>query len=252
MVRAVTRALAILDAFHETRPSLTMQQIGSHIGMPKATTFRLVQTLEKAGFLIRLEDQRYCLSFKLLRLAGLVRSALPIRDICRPALVEIAQRTGETVTLNVLSGFDRVVLDVVDTPSPLMSIARSGEHVPLVSGATGKLFMAHMDKAALARVLKSAGGRKLKRPSLERELGRIRREGYATSHGERVAGLSAIAVPLHGLEDGVSHCLSLTGPTVRMEKREAAFIRIMLEAAANVSARLGGLAQSRHDADEAA
>ena len=81
MVRAVTRALAILDAFHETRPSLTMQQIGSHIGMPKATTFRLVQTLEKAGFLIRLEDQRYCLSFKLLRLAGLVRSALPIRDI---------------------------------------------------------------------------------------------------------------------------------------------------------------------------
>ena len=253
MVRAVTRALAIFDAFDERRPSLTMQQIGSHIGMPKATTFRLVQTLEKAGFLIRLEDQRYCLSFKLLRLAGLVRDSLPIRDICRPALVDIAQQTGETVTLNVLSGHDRVVLDVVDTPSPLMSIARSGEHVPLLSGATGKLFMAHMAKAALDRVLKSApGGRKIKRQALARELAGIRRQGYATSHGERVAGLSAVAVPLHGLDDAVTHCLSLTGPTVRMEKREPAFICIMLDAAATLSARLGGLARAAEATDEAA
>jgi IclR family transcriptional regulator, KDG regulon repressor len=250
MVRAVTRALSILDAFDEARPSLTMQQIGTHIGMPKATTFRLVQTLEKAGFLIRLEDQRYCLSFKLLRLAGIVRNTLPIRDICRPALVEIAQQTGETVTLNLLSGHERICLDVVDTPSPLMSIARTGEHVGLLSGATGKLFMAHMDKAALDRVLKAApGGRKIKRQALARELATIRRQGYATSHGERVAGLSAIAAPLHGLEGGVTHSLSLTGPTVRMEKREPAFICILLEAAAGISARLGGLA---HQTDKAA
>jgi len=242
MVRAVTRALSILDAFDEARPSLTMQQIGSHIGMPKATTFRLVQTLERAGYLIRLEDQRYCLSFKLLRLAGLVRSTLPIRDICRPTLVEIAQQTGETVTLNLLNGHERICLDVVDTPSPLMSVARAGEHIPLLKGATGKLFMAHMDKATLERVLKaSPGGRKVKRLALAREFGRIRRQGYATSHGERVAGLSAISVPLHGLEEGVTHCLSLTGPTVRMEKREAAFLRIMLAAAAELSSRLGGI-----------
>jgi len=249
MVRAVTRALSILDSFDESRPRLTMQQIGSHIGMPKATTFRLVQTLEQAGYLIRLEDQRYCLSFKLLRLAGLVRAGLPIRDICRPTLVEIAEKTGETVTLNLLSGHERICLDVVDTPSPLMSIARTGEHISLLKGASGKLFMAHMDKATLDAVLKAApGGRKVKRQALARDFARIRRQGYATSHGERVAGLSAISVPLRGLEERVTYCLSLTGPTVRMEKRQAAFLRIMLAAASALSRRLGGVDRTIEEA----
>ena len=49
-------------------------------------------------------------------------------------------------------------------------------------------------------------------------------------------------MPLHGLEESVTHCLSLTGPTVRMEKREAAFVRFMLDAADALSRRLGGLA----------
>jgi DNA-binding IclR family transcriptional regulator len=243
MVRAVTRALSILDAFDGGRPSLTMQQIGSHIGTPKATTFRLVQTLEKAGFLIRLENQQYCLSFKLLRLAGLVRSTLSIREICRPVLVDIAGKTGETVTLNMITGHERVCLDVVDTPSPLMSIVRAGEHIGLLQGATGKLFLAHMDKAELAEVLKAApGGRKVNRTALARELDAIRRRGYATSRGERVPGLSAIAVALRDPQDQVRHSLSLTGPSVRLDKREATFLPIMLAAAAEISTRLGAMA----------
>ena len=75
MIRAVERALAIFDAFDVQHQSLSLLEIGERISMPKATTFRLVNTLQRNGFLVRLEDQRYFLSLKILRLSGLLAYA---------------------------------------------------------------------------------------------------------------------------------------------------------------------------------
>ena len=79
MMRSVQRILAVFETFSPERTSLTLQEIADRIDLPKSTTFRIVQSLEKAGYLVRLEDQQYCLSFRFTRLAGLVRSTLGIR-----------------------------------------------------------------------------------------------------------------------------------------------------------------------------
>jgi hypothetical protein len=126
MIRAVGRALAIFDAFDNEHLSLTLQELSERIRMPKTTTFRLVATLERAGFLIRMDNQQYCLSLKLARLGGLVRGTLSIREIARPVMLQVNEQTQETVTLNTMVGTERMVLEVVDTPSPLMSMARLG------------------------------------------------------------------------------------------------------------------------------
>ena len=57
MIRAVARALAIFDAFDSEHLSLSLQEIAERIRMPKTTAFRLVSTLERAGFLIRIDNQ---------------------------------------------------------------------------------------------------------------------------------------------------------------------------------------------------
>ena len=75
-MRAVQRILAIFESFSVETSSLTLQEISDRIELPKSTSFRIVQSLEKAGYLVRLEDQKYCLSFRFTRLAGLVRIRL--------------------------------------------------------------------------------------------------------------------------------------------------------------------------------
>ena len=160
MIRAVSRALAIFDAFDKDHLSLTLHEIGERIGMPKATTFRLVNTLERAGFLVRRDNLEYCLSLKLVRLAGMVHSTLSIRDIARPVMVEVNRRTSETIALNTLAGVERVCIDAIDTPSPLMTIAHPGDHVPLLFGAAGRILMAYMDDKELSAVLKNSPGGK--------------------------------------------------------------------------------------------
>ena len=237
-IRAVGRAMAIFDAFDEQHPALSLQTISQRIGMPKTTTFRLVQSLESAGFLVRGDNQQYALSMKLVRLAGLVPSTLGLREAARPTMIEVNEKTGETITLNKRIDFIRVCIELVETPSPLMHIVRPGEHLPLLHGATGRVLLAYMDPAQQRRVL--AGLPTAERAAAKAELATFQLQGYGQTRGQRVPGVTAIAVPLFDLKDRIEACLALTGPSVRVDNHLPDFIALMLRAGRQVSDRLGG------------
>lgn len=240
MMRAVQRTLAVFDCFAPGHDSLTLQEIANRIGLPKSTAFRLVQSLDQAGYLVRLDNHEYCLSFRFTRLAGLVKSTLDIREIARPVMLELARQANETVTLNTVSGRDRVCIDVIYAPSPLMSVAKPGEHQRLVSGSTAKVLMAYLPKNELRKVVAyaaKASGKK--RSELLRELEVIRRNGYSSTHGERVLGLSAMSAPIWDSNDEARHCITITGPTVRLQQREKEFIRLVIRAGNKLSRRFG-------------
>ena len=240
MIRAVARALAIFDAYDNEHLGLSLQEIAERIRMPKTTAFRLVNTLERAGFLVRLDNQQYCLSLKMARLGGLVRSTLSIREIARPVMLQVNEQTSETITLNTIVGFDRMVLEVVDTPAPLMSMARPGQQMPLYLGASSRILLAHMEADELARIVKAnAKAPDFDRAVFDRELARFRRQGYALTRGQRVSGLTAIAVPIFDIAGKVRHCLALTGPSIRVDPRDQELAEIMMSAGRDVSNRLG-------------
>src|ERR1700693_583515 len=156
MIRAVERAFAIFEAFDPEHTMLTLQEIGQRIGLSKATTYRLGECLHDLGYLVRLEDNRYCLSLKLTRLSGMVRSTIGIRDIARPIMLDLVRKSGETVTLNTIANGQRLCIEVFDTPAPLMSIVRQGEQMPLLHGATGKILLAYLSKAEFEKIFRDS------------------------------------------------------------------------------------------------
>jgi DNA-binding IclR family transcriptional regulator len=240
MIRAVERALSIFDAFDMDNPSLTLQGIGNRIGLSKATTHRLVNTLNDSGYLVRIGDHKYSLSLKFVRLAGLVRSTLTVRDVARPIMIEVAETTGETVVLNTISGNERLCIEVIETPSALMHIVRPGEHVSLLHGATGKILLAYMDPEKLERTIESSkDGKTVNRKALMQQLKKFPKQGYSLTSGERALGLTAISEPLYNMNGTVDHCLTLSGPSVRMDPRVPEFADIMLTAGGNISNMLG-------------
>src|SRR6185369_17217555 len=197
MIRTVERAFAIFEAFDHKQTMLTLQEIGKRIGLSKATTYRLVNCLYELGYLVRLEDNRYCLSLKLTRLSGLVRSTLGIRDVARPIMRELVKTIGETVTLNTLSGDQRICIEVFDTPAPLMSIVRTGEQRTLLSGATGKIMLAYVSKTEIDRIFrKTPANKRPNRAVLDKQLARFRKQGYALISNVHVQGVTAESVPL--------------------------------------------------------
>ena len=121
-----------------------------------------------------------------------------------------------------------------------MSVAKPGEHQRLVTGSTAKVLMAYMPRAELRDVMPfavKASGKT--RVALMKELESIRRNGYSSTHGERVLGLSAMSAPVWDSTDEARYCVTITGPTVRLKLREKEFIRLVVKAGEAMSLRLG-------------
>ncbi len=242
MMRSVQRILAVFESFTSTKNSLTLQEIADHIELPKSTVFRILRSLEQSGYLVRLEDQRYCLSFRFTRLAGLVKSTLDIRAIAHPYMVELAEKTKETVAIFTVVGRNRVCIDSAATSSSqLRSVMQPGEQIPLQLGSGSKTLMAYLPKDELTPLLASIT-RTTKRAQSDMlaELATIREQGHAVSHGERLLGLSAIAVPIWDVNEEVHYCLAVNGPTVRIQMHEKEFIKLVKRAAADISRQFGG------------
>ncbi|MGB3339477.1 MAG: IclR family transcriptional regulator [Devosia sp.] len=241
MMRSVQRILAIFESFSTERPSLTLQEIANKIDLPKSTAFRIVHSLEKAGYIVKLENLNYCLSFRFVRLAGLVMSTMGIRDIARPVLAELAVSTGETCSIHMLVGKERVCLDSVTASSPLRSVVQPGEHVPLNAGSATKVLIANLTKdmaMPLIDAVAKASGRT--HVQISEELATVREKGYATSHGERLPGVSAISAPIYDIKDEVPYCLSVGGPSFRIQANESELILKAVAAAGTISFQFGG------------
>ena len=252
MMRSVQRILAIFESFTAEDNCLSLHEISQLIELPKSTTFRLLQSLEKSGYLVRLEDQRYCLSFRITRLAGMVRSTLGIREISRPIRKDLAERTGETVSLYAANQGMRVCIDAVATALPLRSVTQPGEQATLARGSSSKVLVAFAkDQKAMAPVLvQMARLGKQTEAQVRAELDGILRQGYAVSHGERVLGVGAVSAPIRGLDDEGHYCLSVAGPMVRVQAREREFVRLVVRAAAEISWLYGGSAPEGAQARE--
>jgi DNA-binding IclR family transcriptional regulator len=240
MIRTVERAFAVFEAFDEKENMLTLQEIGKRIGLSKATTYRLVNCLHDLGYLVRLEDNRYCLSLKLTRLSGLVRSTMGIRDIARPIMLDLVKNSGETVSLNALAGDQRICIDAFDMPSPLMSIVRAGEQRTLLTGATGKILLAFMPTAKVDRIYRKT--RPSKRPNrsvLEKQLAKFRRQGYALISNEQTKGVTAASVPVWDASGEVHYSVSIYGPCIRVDPKADEIVRMLKRAGKAISSQLG-------------
>ncbi len=244
MMRSVQRILAVFESFSTERTSLSLQELADRIDLPKSTAFRIVQSLEKAGYLVRLDDKQYCLSLRFLRLAGLVKSTLGIRDIARPVMVDLSESTQEAISVHTVIGKNRVCIESVAAASTLRSVVQTGEQVPLVAGSATKVLLAYMPKKELTPLL-PAIAKASKRPQSEylKELESVRKAGYAISHGERLLGVSAISAPIMDVNEEVKYCLSLGGPSVRIQGNEKALTKMLVEAAFEITRQFGGKLQ---------
>jgi len=239
LIRSVVRAFAVLDCFSEDSQRLTLHEICQELGLPKSTVFRLLNTLMEIGYL-HLEEQKYCLSFRVLRLASFVPSTLNMRVIANSELRHLGELTGETVSLSVLEGTERIVIDVVESPSLLRSIVRIGEVVGLQTGAVSRIFMAFQDVGLIEDIF----GEGIAPKGLDAELAEVRALGYACSNGDRVSGASGMAAPIFDINGACNYCISIAGPEARMLAQREELAKHLIASTQRIS-RLYGNVETR-------
>src|SRR5256714_3869823 len=100
-VDAAAKALDLLSAFSFREPRLSLADLAARTGIPRATAFRLLTTLEQAGFVAKAGGE-YQLGIKCFVLGNIVAAGLDLREKAHPHLEALRDETGETVHLAIL------------------------------------------------------------------------------------------------------------------------------------------------------
>ena len=114
---SVTKALDLLSHFSTSRPEIGLSQLCRIAKRDKATTYRHLQALEIAGFIEQLPStKQYRLGPAILQLAQTREATVPRKASAAGPLCDLAEITGETSHITVLSGTTVYGLATCDSP----------------------------------------------------------------------------------------------------------------------------------------
>ena len=236
-VRSIQRALDILSLLTEDRPLIAVRDIVAATGLAKTTVIRIVQTLEQSG-LLWATNAGYMAGPGLWRWAHLARRGWELPPETQRLMRELAARERETVNVYVARDIVRVCIAQQESPQPLRHVVHVGDELPMWAGASAKVLLRDASAGLLERVAQSSPWGEGHVRRMREWIDEAAQRGYAVSHGEREAGLSAVAVPILGRSGTVVAALTLSGPTVRFaDDRVAVFTEALLSAAAQMNER---------------
>lgn len=239
VVRSVLRALEIMDLFVDgpNRP-YSIAEVVTHTGLAKTTVIRLLHTLEVGGALGS-SAHGYVLGPGLWRWGYAANRAWELPQAARDLMRGLAESAKETVNVYIRRGGYRICVAQEESPMPLRHVVHIGDQLPLVSGAASKVLLSQVDPAFVEKLFADAPPGA---PSLEELLADIREvgsTGYSQSHGEREAGLSAVAVPLLSRAGEVVAALTFSGPSVRFPVDRVPHLAAELKEAARQLSEFG-------------
>jgi IclR family pca regulon transcriptional regulator len=230
-VEALSKGLRILSLFDEKRPSWRVSDLAAAAGLPMPTVYRAVMTLAAEGYLDPLPDGAYRPGVRTLTLGTAALRSLDLVEIATPKLQWLAERSGETVNLAVLTG-DRVLYLIRLRNSDLVTAnIQVGSTLPAVHTSIGKLLLAYLDEADLAARITDASfaanpgpNAKLSLAELRGELRTVRDQGWAMQDEELAYGLRSVAAPITGPDGRV-----LAGVNLAVQARDWSSQRIVRE-----------------------
>ncbi len=228
--KTADQALAVLEFVAEHGP-LGTSDIARQMKMHRTVVHRLLATLLARGFVRRVTDG-YLPGITILRVAQYVEPELVAA--ARPVLEALARTHGETFILTVASEDDAVQIEqcVGAHHFVRVQLARGFRH-PLSKGASGRSILGFMPVDAVERIVAGSDDP----AALRRQLGQVRRDGFAVSRDELCEGVHGVSVPI--LAGGLPVAsIGVVIPAVRADSAPG-YAKVLTKAAASISRGLG-------------
>ncbi len=241
------KALRVLEAVALSLQPVTLSDVAKLVDFDKSTTYRMLNTLAEAGYIVRDEpSKRYTLSYKVIALSRNLLAENEITRVCRQVLEELTGITRETTHLNILDGHQTILIQKVKGAQLVTVDFQIGDRSQLHCTSIGKALLAFQDVRFIEEVI-AAGLPQIAPRTItnaadfRKELHRIRSQGYAIDDHEFSDNMRCIAAPIFEHGGRVRTGISISGPDSRFtyDKLEA-LKEPLLQAAWTLSERLGG------------
>jgi IclR family acetate operon transcriptional repressor len=244
--QSVLRAVALLKCFDDEHPQWSLSDLSRKLGLNKTTVFRLLSALESESLLARSEGgETYVLGPEILAIAGFALRNIDLRAAARSDLEKLAESTGETASLEIVSGDEMLIIDEIVGGHLVSGIRSLGTRWPLHGTSTGLSVLAvwprmkretyiNQDLEPITTHTITEG------QVLNDLLDRFADVGYAVSDEMLESGLVAIGAPLFDYNGHAEAAISIYGPKNRLDENRILTVSSQVrDAANNISKKLG-------------
>ena len=223
LINSISRGAEVLISMSNGLDRIS--DISKRIGLSKSTVHRLLKSLEKSGFTIQDSlTHRYHLGPLILNLSS--KPIIAHQHLVMCAIEEMRRLrdlSRETVVLHIRVGMERICLEELQSLEDIKYTAGKGVTAPVYTGSAGKVLLAELEDDELhlllnhLKMIRIGPDTITDRQVLLKELEKVRKQGYATSHHERLPDAASISVPIKGYPCPVA--LSVLGPTTGFPRK---------------------------------
>ena len=221
--------------------------MSKRVGLHNSTTFHLVKTMVQLGYVSQLaESRKYRIGRRMFTLAAGAMDEIELVSVATPVLEKLTGETGEYSHFAIRSGEQVVVVAKTAGSGIFQLVDRTGAVRPAHATALGKVLLAALAPAQLARYMETCDlqpftAKTIVEPeALLREIDEVRRKGLAFDDGEFDAEARCVAVPVRDFTGRVAGAIGMSGPMWRLSlqalQEKSKHVR---EAAVTLSAELG-------------
>ena len=221
LVAGLEKGLAVIEAFDQERPRLTISEVAERTGLTRAAARRYLLTLTHLGFMHQ-ERKMFALAPRVLRLAQSYMHSARLPRVLQPALTELANTLKEAACASVLDDADIVCIAATGAGRNVSATLQPGIRVPAYCTANGRVLVAALPEAEAEvwlthQTLRPLTPHTIIRPErLRAELQRAREQGYATVDQEMELGMRTLSVPLANWRGDTVAAMNITVHAARM------------------------------------
>ena len=217
---------------------MTSSELSRRAGLPEASGYRLIQTLEEVGAVVRGPRGRYRPGMLLLSLSRDVDIGNLLHEASQGMIVELARELDVTLHIGLLDEGMVTYVSKVGTPTSFNTFTRLGAQLEAYCSGLGKVLLAALPDAELERFFMEGELIALTQytitdPAVLRvHLQEIRRAGFALDDREVREDMCCIAVPIRDAQGNIIAAISATDRVDRMVPERLAALRTALDKAA--------------------
>lgn len=238
----LAKGLAVLSAFGEARPTMTLSEAAAAVDLSRATARRILRTLADLGYVMQ-DGREFSLAPRILEVGFRYLSTQSWIDRALPLMKGISESLEESCSASILQGTEIVYVARVPTHRIMSTVLAVGSRLPAFHTSMGRIQLGFLSEDDIWRRLRTVKI-EARTPSTITDLRALvervredRRQGFSIVDEELERGLRSIAVPLVG-RDG--HCVAALNVsanshrTTRNEMRDR-YLPALSEAARQIS-----------------
>jgi DNA-binding IclR family transcriptional regulator len=240
-IQSLEVGFRLISALEKANGALSLKEVAALAGMARSNAHLYLSTFVALELVARNAAGQYLLGPYALQLGLAALRQSNVVDATDHAMRALQAATGHAVHVSVWGNYGPTIVKAFDGMSAIPVAVRVGFVVPLLSSATGQVFLAHQPASMTQSILqKERQNASLDEPMLAARLQRVRDEGYASSDNAFYEGCSALSAPVFDHSNRICAALAVLDLTARLgPEQRGESVALLKRAVAQTEVLLG-------------